>query len=199
MYQEDYSEELWKKISGLRLGSPKEEVRDAWKQILEYNFPEKSDDRPGGGFVHKYFDYEGESPHIGIVNPRSEHSYLPVFHVYCQSLPAAAGESVLPGSRTHWQALKDAVRFELVEIVSLIKGCKPNLYAAIVAGPLVRFCGANKKGEFWDFGFDDEVGAWNIHHDYDAILEGLLKIRAKIDQVCFVPCSVAAFCIKETC
>ncbi|GFF78791.1 hypothetical protein IFM53868_02434 [Aspergillus udagawae] len=147
---EVYSEVLRKKISGLRLGSPKEEVRDAWKQILEPHFPKQSDDCPGGGFAHKYFDYESEFPHIGIANPRGEHSYLPVFHVYCQSLPAAAGESVLPYSRTHWRALKDAVKFELVGIVSLIKRCKPNLYAAIAAGPLVRFCGVNKKGEFWD-------------------------------------------------
>jgi hypothetical protein len=94
--------------------------------------------------------------------------------------------------------LEDAVKFELAGAMSLIKGCKPNLYAAIAAGPLVRFCGVNKKGEFWDFGFDDEEGAWNIHHDYDAILEGLLKIRAKIDPVCFVPGSVLAVCIKET-
>ncbi|GFG11814.1 hypothetical protein IFM61606_04914 [Aspergillus udagawae] len=150
MYQEDYSEKLRKEISGLRLGSPKEEVRNAWKQILEYRFPKQTDDCPGGGFVHKYLDYESEFPHIGIINPRGEHSYLPVFHVYCQSLPAAAGESVLPCSRTHWRALKDAVKFELVGIVSLIKRCKPNLYAAIAAGPLVRFCGVNKKGKFWD-------------------------------------------------
>jgi hypothetical protein len=66
MYQEDYSEELRKKIFGLRLGSVKEEVCDAWKQILEYHFPKQSDDCPGGDFVHKYFDYESEFPHIGI-------------------------------------------------------------------------------------------------------------------------------------
>ncbi|RHZ56166.1 uncharacterized protein CDV56_107660 [Aspergillus thermomutatus] len=177
---EDYSEELQKKISGLGLGSSKDEVRDVWKRILEYHFPKQSADCLREGFIHKYFNYDSDFPHIGIVNPR-----------------AAAAETLLPGSRTDWQALEDAVKFELVGIMSLIKECKPNFYAAIVAGPLVRFCGVNKKGEFWDFGFDDEEGAWNIHHDYDAILEGLLKIRAKIDPVCFVPFGVSTVCIKE--
>jgi hypothetical protein len=158
MNQEDYREEVQKKTSGLRLGSSKDEVRDIWKQVLEYLFPKQTADSPREGFVHKYFNYESDFPHIGIVNPRGEHSYLPVFHVYCQSLPTAEGENILPGARTHWEALEDAVQYELLGIMSLIKECKPNLNALIVAGPLVRFCGVNKQGEYWDPGFDAEEG-----------------------------------------
>ncbi|RHZ62515.1 hypothetical protein CDV55_105767 [Aspergillus turcosus] len=196
MNQDDYREEVQKKTSGLRLGSSKDEVRDVWQQVVEYLFPKQTADCPREGFVHKYFNYESEFPHIGIVNPRGDHSYLPVFHVYCQSLPTAEAENVVPGARTPWRALEDAVKYELTGIMSLIKECRPNLNAIIVAGPLVRFCGVNKKGEFWDLGFDAEEGAWNIHDDFDAILEGLVMIRSKIDPACFVPFG-ASRVIKE--
>ncbi|GFF90092.1 hypothetical protein IFM47457_08372 [Aspergillus lentulus] len=64
----DYSEKLQKRISGLRLGPSKDEVRDVCKQILEYNFPKQIADFRGGGSVHKYFDFESDFPHIGIVS-----------------------------------------------------------------------------------------------------------------------------------
>jgi hypothetical protein len=40
--------------------------------------------------------------------------------------------------------------------------------------------------------------AWNIHDDFDAILEALLMIRSKIDPVRFVPSGVSAVIKEET-
>ncbi|KAG2000948.1 hypothetical protein GB937_010674 [Aspergillus fischeri] len=117
-YQDDYSEELQQKNTGLTLGSSKDEVRDVWKQILEHHFPKKSADCPGGGFAHKYSDYDEKFPHCGIVNspPPQRKADHQVLSVPCEL----------------W---KMELKFELVEIVPLIKERKPNLYAAIVAGP----------------------------------------------------------------
>ncbi|EAW07093.1 uncharacterized protein ACLA_017960 [Aspergillus clavatus NRRL 1] len=162
-----------KEIAGLAFNSTHDQVCDAWKLILEHCFPIMTTDEDEARFIHKQIDLKTEYPHLAVASPQGQWPNIPRLHVYCQAVPP-------PGVKI-WETLERAVKFELTSAVDMIRGPKPSMYAIIAAGPLIRVCGVNKEGRFWDiFSQGEEESAWNIHTDFDTIIEALCKIRAKL-------------------
>lgn len=143
--------------------SSQEHVREVWNLILKPIFHLGM---PGGkSFIVEDEDDEDRFPQISVANFGSS----PLFKVYC--IGFADPDTDL------WKVLEDAVQLDLLEASDLLEG-KPraSLWAAIAIGPLVRFYILDEEDYFCYVEYRDK-DAYNVHQDFNVIVEHLLQIR----------------------
>ncbi|KAF7122615.1 hypothetical protein CNMCM5793_000640 [Aspergillus hiratsukae] len=167
MTQDLYTLRAWEQMSYLCPQSGQDHVREVWNLILKPIFHLGT---PGGkSFTVTNEDDQDRFPQISVANLNGRFGSSPLFKVYC--IGFADPDTDL------WKVLEDAVELDLLEASSLFEGKhRASLFAAIAIGPLVRFYRQDEEDYFCYVEFGDR-DAYNVHQDFDVIVEHLLQIR----------------------
>ncbi|KAF7181254.1 hypothetical protein CNMCM7691_000472 [Aspergillus felis] len=167
MTTDRYTVRAWEQMSYLCPQSSHDHVREVWNQILGPIFPLVW--TGSESFTVKNEDDRDRFPQIAVTNPSGRFGTLPLFKVYC--IGSADPDTDM------WKVLEDAVQLDLLEASSLFEGkSRASLFAAIAIGPLVRFYRLDEEDYFCYVDYRDR-DAYNVHQDFDVIVEHLLQIR----------------------
>ncbi|RHZ56165.1 uncharacterized protein CDV56_107602 [Aspergillus thermomutatus] len=167
MATDRYTVRAWEQISYLCPGSSQDHVREVWNLILNPIFPLVTAD--GKSYAVKNEDDQDRFPQISVANLNGRFETSPLFTVYCIGFADPDTDM--------WKVLEDVVQLDLLEASSLFEG-KPraSLFAAIAVGPMVRFYRLDEDDYFCYVEYRDR-DAYNVHQDFDVIVEHLLQIR----------------------